>query len=112
QDLIASGDSITSIEGIFSGTLSYLFNNFDGKVPFSELVAEAQRRGFTEPDPREDLSGQDVARKLLILGRQTGLRMDLADIRIENLVPPHLRKSRFAENFFGKFAGNDARMRQ
>ena len=69
RDLIASGDEIVRIEGILSGTLSYLFNTFDGSVPFSALVRDAHRMGFTEPDPREDLSGQDVARKLLILAR-------------------------------------------
>ena len=61
RDLIASGDEIVRIEGILSGTLSYLFNTFDGSVPFSSLVREAHRMAFTEPDPREDLSGQDVA---------------------------------------------------
>src|SRR5438093_10270094 len=65
RDLIASGDVIFKIEGIFSGTLSYLFSSFDGKVPFSELVRAAHRNGLTEPDPRDDLSGMDVARKLL-----------------------------------------------
>jgi len=76
RDLIASGDEIVRIEGILSGTLSYLFNTFDGTLPFSSLVRDAHRMGYTEPDPREDLSGQDVARKLLILARQIGLKMD------------------------------------
>ena len=87
RDLIASGDEIARIEGILSGTLSYLFNTFDGSVPFSELVRDAHRMGFTEPDPREDLSGQDVARKLLILGRQIGLKMDLDEVKVDSLVP-------------------------
>src|SRR5439155_1709578 len=69
HDLVASGDEIIKIEGILSGTLSYLFNAYDGAIPFSELVGDAQRLGFTETDPREDLSGNDVARKLLILAR-------------------------------------------
>ena len=87
RDLIASGDEIVRIEGILSGTLSYLFNTFDGSVPFSELVREAHTLGFTEPDPRDDLSGQDVARKLLILARQIGLKMDLQEVRVDSLVP-------------------------
>ena len=86
RDLIASGDEIVRIEGLLSGTLSYLFNTFDGSVPFSALVRDAHRMGYTEPDPREDLSGQDVARKLLILGRQIGLTMDLDEVKVDSLV--------------------------
>ena len=90
RDLIASGDEIVRIEGILSGTLSYLFNTFDGTAPFSGLVREAHAMGFTEPDPREDLSGQDVARKLLILGRQIGLTLDLNEVKVDSLVPTPL----------------------
>lgn len=92
RDLITTGDEVQRIEGVLSGTLSYLFNAFDGVRPFSELVAEARRRGFTEPDPRDDLSGADVARKVTILAREMGLRLEMADVELEGLVPPELRE--------------------
>jgi aspartokinase/homoserine dehydrogenase 1 len=108
RDLIASGDEILKIEGILSGTLSYLFNSFDGGVPFSALVRDAHRLAFTEPDPRDDLSGQDVARKLLILAREIGLRMELDDVRVDSLVPRPLRKGKFSDRFFDNLAKYDA----
>ncbi|XP_020275624.1 bifunctional aspartokinase/homoserine dehydrogenase 1, chloroplastic-like isoform X1 [Asparagus officinalis] len=91
RGLLETGDKILSIEGIFSGTLSYIFNNFKGTRTFSEVVAEAKEAGFTEPDPRDDLSGTDVARKVIILARESGLKLELSDIKIANLVPEPLR---------------------
>ena len=77
RDLRETGDEITRIEGIFSGTLAYLFNVFDGREPFSSIVRAAKAKGYTEPDPRDDLSGMDVARKLIILAPRNGA--DLGD---------------------------------
>ncbi len=87
RDLRETGDEIRSIDGIFSGTLAYLFNVFDGTKPFSTIVREARDAGYTEPDPRDDLSGLDVARKLIILSREMGMRMEMHDLQIESLIP-------------------------
>ncbi len=88
RDLRDSGDSILAISGIFSGTLSWLFLQFDGSVPFTELVDQAWQQGLTEPDPRVDLSGKDVMRKLVILAREAGYDIEPDQVRVESLVPP------------------------
>lgn len=109
RDLRQTGDVITSIEGIFSGTLAYLFNVYDGGVPFSAIVRDAKLRGYTEPDPRDDLSGTDVARKLIILGREMGLTLELADVRIESLVPAGLETGSI-DDFLARLPAHDATM--
>ncbi len=91
KDLRNSGDDINQIAGIFSGTLSWLFESYDGSVPFSTLLLDALAQGITEPDPREDLSGRDVQRKLLILARMAGFELSLDDINCQNLVPEALQ---------------------
>nr|WP_314838334.1 bifunctional aspartate kinase/homoserine dehydrogenase I [uncultured Flavobacterium sp.] len=93
-----SGENITKIKGVFSGTLSYLFNNFSAKdAPFSEILKEAIDNGYTEPDPREDLCGNDVGRKLLILARDLDLQNEFEEIAIQNLIPEHLRSGDVGE---------------
>ena len=110
RDLRETGDEITSIEGIFSGTLAYLFNIYDGSKNFSDIVLDAKQRGYTEPDPRDDLSGIDVARKLVILGREMGLVLELADVNVESLVPSGLNEGSIDE-FFIRLPNYDADMR-
>jgi aspartokinase/homoserine dehydrogenase 1 len=111
RDLRETGDRIRVIEGILSGTLSYLFNVWDGEQPFSALVREAKVQGFTEPDPRDDLSGTDVARKLIILAREMGLDLELADVQLEGLVPPSLQ-SGGVDQFLERVQQLDAPMRE
>lgn len=107
-----SGENITRINGVFSGSLSYLFNNFSEQDKrFSEILQEAVDKGFTEPDPREDLSGNDVARKLLILARELDLENEFEDVHIENLIPEPLREGSAAE-FLGRLSELDVQYQQ
>ena len=110
RDLRETGDEVRSVEGIFSGTLAYLFNVYDGREAFSSIVRTAKQKGYTEPDPRDDLSGTDVARKLIILGREIGLKLELADVAVESLVPPELAACA-ADEFLARLPEFDERMR-
>ncbi len=111
RDLIQTGDEVRSIQGIFSGTLAYLFNAYDGETPFSEIVRQAKAAGYTEPDPRDDLSGMDVARKLVILAREAGLDIGLADVEVESLVPAEL-ESGTVEEFLERVSSLDDSMKK
>jgi bifunctional aspartokinase / homoserine dehydrogenase 1 len=109
RDLRETGDEINDIEGIFSGTLAYLFNVFDGTESFSSIVNAAKAKGFTEPDPRDDLSGMDVARKLIILAREMGLELEISEVRVEGLVPMQLTECS-VEEFMRRLPEYDAAM--
>ena len=90
RELQAGGDRIHAIAGVMSGSLAWLFDRFDGSAPFSKLVRAAASAGFTEPDPREDLSGEDVRRKILILARAAGFAIESDQVEVASLVPPSL----------------------
>ncbi|MCK9628284.1 MAG: bifunctional aspartate kinase/homoserine dehydrogenase I [Bacteroidales bacterium] len=112
KDLISCGDKIISVEGVLSGTLSYIFNTYDGSVPFSELVKDAQAKGYTEPDPRDDLNGMDVARKLLILARESGFKMEMEEIQLESLIPEGVSLTGNVEEFYKEMKGFDSLFEQ
>ena len=100
QGLINSGDKIEKIEAVVSGSLSYIFNNFDGSVPFSDLVMEAKKLGYTEPDPRDDLSGSDVRRKIIILTREAGIAIEPEDVLLDPILPKACIEADGVDAFF------------
>ena len=107
-----SGENITKIRGVFSGSLSYLFNTFsEENTPFSKVLKAAIDSGLTEPDAREDLSGNDVARKLLILARELDLENEFIDVQVQNLIPENLREVAVA-NFISNIEGMNEEYRQ
>ena len=111
RDLLDTGDELHRVEGIFSGTLAWLFNRYDGELPFAQLVREAHALGYTEPDARDDLSGTDVARKLVILAREAGYPLSLADVEVESLIPDALAKVS-AQEFLDRLGEFDGAMRE
>ncbi|MDR0663305.1 MAG: bifunctional aspartate kinase/homoserine dehydrogenase I, partial [Spirochaetaceae bacterium] len=108
RDLSLSGDKVSRIEAVLSGTLSFIFNNFDGKKPFSALVREAKAKGYTEPDPRDDLNAMDAARKALILARECGLPLEFSQVSIEPILPEACFKAPDVEAFFTELEKSDA----
>ncbi len=111
QDLLATGDEVLEIEGIFSGTLAYIFYHFQKDAKFSHIVKNAQKMGYTEPDPRDDLSGMDIARKVVILAREIGLSTELGDVKVQSLVPKDLEKVSTAQ-FLAKLSSYDSTMKK
>ncbi|RRO20864.1 bifunctional aspartate kinase/homoserine dehydrogenase I [Flavobacteriaceae bacterium 14752] len=100
NNLVASGDKVTSIQAVLSGSLNFVFNNFNDSTKFYDVVKQAQQEGFTEPDPRIDLSGVDVARKILILARESGYKMNLEDIENDSFLTQSNLESDTVDDFF------------
>ncbi len=109
RELVRTGDRIVEIEGVLSGTLSFIFNSFSIDQPFSAVVKEAQKLGYTEPDPRDDLSGIDVARKLVILAREMGAKTELSEVVIDPLLPAELAQGS-VESFLNMLPRYDEKM--
>jgi aspartokinase/homoserine dehydrogenase 1 len=108
RDLYLSGDRVLKIEAVLSGTLSFIFNSFTGGTAFSALVRDAKAKGYTEPDPRDDLNAMDAARKALILARECGMPLEFSQVKIEPIVPEACFKAASVEAFFTELEKSDA----
>jgi aspartokinase/homoserine dehydrogenase 1 len=111
NDLLRSGDSVNKIEAVLSGTLNFVFNNYDGTKPFAEVVRQAQDEGFTEPDPRLDLSGMDVMRKIMILARESGEKLEMEDISNNSFMPESCMQGS-VENFYEEMKKHEAHFKK
>lgn len=107
QDLMLSGDRVIRIEAVLSGSMNYIFSELEKGAPFSDVVKLAKEKGYTEPDPRDDLSGMDVARKILILGREAEQDLHFEDISIQSMVPDDCAETGTVAEFFEKLKGHD-----
>ncbi|MHA7131608.1 bifunctional aspartate kinase/homoserine dehydrogenase I [Algoriphagus namhaensis] len=112
QDLMLSGDNVIRIEAVLSGSMNYIFSELENGAPFSEVVRKAKEKGYTEPDPRDDLSGMDVARKILILGREAEQELEFDAIEVQSMVPEDCQNAKSVEEFFEKLQGHDAHFAQ
>jgi aspartokinase/homoserine dehydrogenase 1 len=108
RDLVNSGDKVIRIEAVLSGTLSYIFNTFDGSQPFSQVVKTAKAKGYTEPDPRDDLGCADVARKILILAREAGSKLEYNEVQINGFLPQSCMDAPTVDDFFAELEKNDS----
>ena len=102
-----SGDNVIKIEAVLSGSMNYIFSELENGAPFSEVVRQAKEKGYTEPDPRDDLSGMDVARKILILGREAEKDLEFDSIEVQSMVPEDCQDAKSAEEFFEKLKNHD-----
>ena len=107
QDLMLSGDRVIRIQAVLSGSMNFIFSELENGAPFSEVVRVAKDKGYTEPDPRDDLSGMDVARKILILGREAEQELEFDSITIQSMVPEDCRETASVDEFFQKLKGHD-----
>jgi aspartokinase/homoserine dehydrogenase 1 len=107
RNILAGGDKVIRIDAVLSGTINWLFSEYDGRISFSELVKIAKERGYTEPDPRDDLSGMDVARKCLILARECGWNAELEEVKVDPLMPDEAASSESIEELFRNMVSFD-----
>lgn len=108
NDLIISGDKVIRIEAVLSGTMNFIFSSFNGGTSFSDVVKQAKEKGYTEPDPRDDLNGMDVARKILILARESGAELELKDVQVTGVVPDDCAAAKTVPDFFAMLEKHNA----